>query len=209
MQDINHYPFEVKSLSYAYDGLEPYIDEETMHLHHDKHYAGYVTKLNDALAMYPDYQHDSLESLLRSIPQLPESLKTPVQNFGGGVYNHELYFDNLSGERQQPSERMKQIISDSFGSMEAWELAIKDVGMSQFGSGYVWMTVDENEELHLIPTLNQNTPDLNKMYPILVIDLWEHAYYLKYNNRRDDYLNNIGYLINWKEVENRYDYATK
>lgn len=209
MQDINHYPFQVKSLPYDYDGLEPYIDTETMKLHHDKHYAGYVAKLNDVLAMYPEYQHDSLEMLLRSIPHLPDSLKTPVQNYGGGVYNHELYFDNLSGERMQPSQRMKEIISKSFGSMEAWEIAIKDVAMSQFGSGYVWMVVDEDKELHLVPTLNQNTPDLNKVYPILLIDLWEHAYYLKYNNRRDEYLNNIGYLINWEEVERRYDNATK
>lgn len=198
-----HYPFPVEPLPYAYDALEPYIDRETMELHHDKHYATYVEKLNAALKEHPDYQNYTLEELLKSIDSLPDSLKTPVQNFGGGVYNHQLYFENLSGDREEASDELKAILIENFGSLGEWEEQLIAVAMSQFGSGYGWMVMDEHGKLKLLPSLNQNVPDLRTLYPILVIDVWEHAYYLKYQNRRNEYLDNIGYVINWKVLEER------
>lgn len=198
-----HYPFPVEPLPYAYDALEPYIDRETMELHHDKHYATYVEKLNAALKEHPDYQNCTLEELLKSIDTLPDSLKTPVQNFGGGVYNHQLYFENLSGDREEASDELKAILKENFGSLGEWEEQLIAVAMSQFGSGYGWMVMDEHGKLKLVPSLNQNVPDLRTLYPILVIDVWEHAYYLKYQNRRNEYLDNIGYVINWKVLEER------
>ena len=198
-----HYPFPVEPLPYAYDALEPYIDRETMELHHDKHYATYVEKLNAALKEHPDYQNYTLEELLKSIDSLPDSLKTPVQNFGGGVYNHQLYFENLSGDREEASDELKAILTENFGSLGEWEEQLIVVAMSQFGSGYGWMVMDEHGKLKLMPSLNQNVPDLRTLYPILVIDVWEHAYYLKYQNRRNEYLDNIGYVINWKVLEER------
>ncbi|MCI8433754.1 MAG: superoxide dismutase [Lachnospiraceae bacterium] len=203
------YPFVVRPLPYEYDALVPVLDEETLHFHHDKHYKTYVDNLNNALSDYPELQRLSLEELLSSMNSLPAQVQTPIRNNGGGVYNHELYFDSMKNPvGQEPDGILAEAIERDFGSYKQWKEQMKQAAVSKFGSGWAWLVTDENGKLSIVQTANQDVPDLKKYTPLLLVDIWEHAYYLQYQNRRADYVEGWFDLINWRKAGKRYEDAT-
>jgi Fe-Mn family superoxide dismutase len=197
-----HYPFQTEPLPYLYDYLEPCLNVETFHFHHDKHYAAYVENLNKTLRDYPQYQNMGLEQLIVSIPHLPKMIQIPVLNFAGGVYNHQIYFDRLShATGQKPTSEMEALFKRDFGSYENWKALMTDAAMGVFGSGYAWLVQNRSTRRAVIQTTsNQNTPDLTKYIPMLLIDVWEHAYYLQYQNSRSNYIKCWFNIINWGKV---------
>ena len=199
------YPFVVRPLPYEYDALVPVLDEETLTFHHDKHYKTYVDNLNSALADYPELQKKSLPELLIGINTLPAAIKTAVRNNGGGVYNHELYFDSMKSPMgQEPSGALAEAIDRDFGSYRQWK-EMKQAAVSKFGSGWAWLVADRDGTLSIVQTANQDVPDLDEYTPILLVDIWEHAYYLQYQNRRADYVESWFSLINWRKAGKRYE----
>ena len=202
------YPFVVRPLPYEYDALNPVLDEKTLHFHHDKHYKTYVDNLNATLSDYPELQQMALSDLLRQINYLPPAIQTSVRNNGGGVYNHELYFDAMkSPVGQEPSGLLLEAIIRDFGSYKQWEEKMKEAAVSKFGSGWAWLLTDSDGNLSIVQTSNQDVPDLEIYVPIFLVDIWEHAYYLQYQNRRADYVDGWLRLINWRKAEKRYDEA--
>ncbi|MDD6070575.1 MAG: superoxide dismutase [Clostridiales bacterium] len=198
------YPFKVEPLPYEYDALEPYLCKEILHLHHDKHYAGYVLKLNEILKNYPNLQNMTLDELLIKTDELPNEAKTAIRNQAGGVYNHQLYFAGMNNvECEIPTDRLALAINSSFGSIEQFRAELTAAAVNQFGSGYAWLILS-NGKLEIIATPNQDTPLSLTVTPLLCIDVWEHAYYLQYQNRRADYVENWFNLINWDFVGSRY-----
>lgn len=197
----NHYPFVNPPLPYAYDALEPFIDAKTMELHHDRHLQTYVNNLNALIKDYPEYQHLSLEQLLLYLDYLPASLQTPVKHNAGGVYNHIFFFSLLKNPaaKQPENPLLRHIISD-FGSFEAFRKAFTEAALSVFGSGYAWLVLNPYGQLKIITTANQNTPLPLNLCPILNLDVWEHAYYLKHYNKRDDYIGDWFQIINWEQA---------
>lgn len=202
------YPFPKKPLPYDFDALEPYIDRETMEYHHDKHLGTYTDKLNQALSGYPDYQGWTLEELLCNLEKLPEELRTPVIHNGGGVYNHWMYFSSLGREKKLMGETALKKVAESFGSLEQMKAKMKELALGVFGSGYVWLAVKDGT-LVLEQTANQDTPLSLGMIPILPLDVWEHAYYLKHQNRRADYLEQYMSAVDWGIVGERIEEAVK
>ncbi|WP_195985414.1 superoxide dismutase [Clostridium sp. D33t1_170424_F3] len=201
-----HYPFTLEPLPYAYDALEPQIDAETLHFHHDKHLQTYVDNLNKTLEKYPDYHDWSLEKLISQGDSLPEAIRTPVRNNAGGVYNHQLYFRCMGPEKDtRPSQRLLEEINRYFGSFEDWKEKMKNAAVTQFGSGWAWLVVDPEGRMHVVKTPNQDTPLPNFMRPLLLVDVWEHAYYLQYQNRRPEYVDRWFSVINWKQVEENFE----
>ena len=201
----NHYPFINPPLPYAYHALEPYIDEKTMYLHHDKHLQTYVDNLNHILEPYPTLQGLSLEELLSCPLCLPSGLQIPIKNNAGGVYNHIFYFSNLSPIPNLPvPDTLSAAITSSFGSFDAFKNNLEKTALSVFGSGYVWLILDKNKNLALMITANQDTPLSSGFCPILNLDIWEHAYYLKHYNVRKDYIDAWFPLINWNQVNENY-----
>ena len=200
----NYYPFINTPLPYAYDALEPYIDEKTMHLHHDRHLQTYIDNLNKLLDENPALQQFSLEELLTRWCRLPQHLQVPVRNNAGGVFNHRFYFDSMKkpGSPCQAS-RLFGEMSLQFKSPEDFNSQFKEAALSVFGSGYAWL-VSHGGRLKIITTANQNTPPLNSMTPLLTIDVWEHAYYLKHYNVRSAYIDDWFHVINWEAVEERF-----
>lgn len=204
------YPFVVRPLPYEYDALVPVLDEETLTFHHDKHYKTYVDNLNSALADYPELQKKSLTELLTGINTLPAAIKTAVRNNGGGVYNHELYFDSMKSPMgQEPSGPLAEAIDRDFGSYRQWKEQMKQAAVSKFGSGWAWLVADKDGKLSIVQTANQDVPDLDEYTPILLVDIWEHAYYLQYQNRRADYVEGWFSLINWRKAGKRYEELEK
>ena len=202
------YPFVVKPLPYEYDALVPVLDQETLHFHHDKHYKTYVDNLNAALSDYPELQRLGLADLLRQIDHIPAAIQTPVRNNGGGVYNHELYFDAMkSPVGQEPSGLLLEAIERDFGSFQQWKEQMKQAAVGRFGSGWAWLVTDNNGKLSIVQTANQDVPNLNKVTPLFLVDVWEHAYYLQYQNRRADYVDGWFSLINWRKAQKRYEEA--
>ena len=202
------YPFVAKPLPYEYDALVPVLDQETLHFHHDKHYKTYVDNLNAALSDYPELQKLGLSDLLRQIDRLPAAIKTSVRNNGGGVYNHELYFDSMkSPVGQEPAGLLLEAIERDFGSVQQWKEQMKQAAVGRFGSGWAWLVTDNNGKLSIVQTANQDVPDLNKLIPLFPVDVWEHAYYLQYQNRRADYVDGWFSLINWRKAQKRYEEA--
>lgn len=202
------YPFVVRPLPYEYDALIPVLDEETLHFHHDKHYKTYVDNLNSVLSDYPELQKKSLKELLIGLDQLPSAIRTAVQNNGGGVYNHELYFDSMkSPVGQSPEGKLAEAIDRDFGSYLQWKEAMKQAAVGKFGSGWAFLVTDGSGKLQIVSTANQDVPDLKKMTPLFLVDVWEHAYYLQYQNRRADYVEGWFSLIHWKKAERRYEEA--
>ncbi len=200
------YPFVVRPLPYEYDALIPVLDEETLTFHHDKHYKTYVDNLNAALADYPELQKKSLTELLTDINRLPAAVKTAVRNNGGGVYNHELYFDSMkSPVGQEPAGALAEAIDRDFGSYRQWKEQMKQAAVGRFGSGWAWLVSDKNGVLSIVQTANQDVPDLEEYVPVLLVDVWEHAYYLQYQNRRADYVEGWFGLINWRKAGMRYE----
>ena len=199
------YPFELKPLNYAYDALEPLIDTATMELHHSKHLNTYVTTLNGALENHPELHDLSVEALLVKLDELPENIRPVVRNHGGGVYNHDFFFELLKKDTYEPtSGPLFTAIISAFGSMEKFKSEFKEAGLTQFGSGWAWLVTDANGALSILKTPNQDVPDLEAFTPIINLDVWEHAYYLKHQNRRPEYIDNFFEVINWEKAEANY-----
>jgi superoxide dismutase, Fe-Mn family len=200
-------PFQLPALPYAFDALEPHIDAKTMEIHHDKHHATYVNKLNEALANHPDLQNKSVEDLLRGIDQVPEQIRGPVKNHGGGHANHSLFWQIMGpGGGGTPSGELAEAIQQAFGSFDSCKEKLTNAAANQFGSGWGWLVVSGGK-LDVIARPNQDSPLMEGKTPILGVDVWEHAYYLKYQNRRPDYLAAWWNTINWPEVAKRYSAA--
>lgn len=193
-------PFKVKELSYCYDALEPYIDKETMIIHHNKHYKNYVNKLNIAIKNYPSLYNYSLTDLLTNLDSIPESVSQTIKNNGGGVYNHEFFFAIMTNKKTSPSGELKKSINKDFGSFDNFKEEFKKNALDVFGSGWTWLVSDSNGNLSIINTPNQDTPISQNLNPIIGIDLWEHAYYLCYQNNRENYINNWFNVVNWDKA---------
>lgn len=197
--------YTLPDLPYAYDALEPHIDEETMHLHHDKHHAGYVTKTNAALEDYPELADLSIEDLLKDLETLPEEIKTAIRNNGGGHVNHRLFWEILSPNGGgEPTGDLANAINETFGSFADFKDAFIAAATGRFGSGWAWLVIDDGK-LEIIDTLNQDSPYSLGKTPILGIDVWEHAYYLNYQNKRPDYIEAFFNVIHWDEVAKRFE----
>lgn len=204
------YPFVVRPLPYEYDALMPVLDEQTLMFHHDKHYKTYVDNLNNILADYPELQQMSLKELLIGLEKLPPAAQTPIRNNGGGVFNHELYFDSMkSPVGQEPAGELAEAIDRDFGSYKQWQEQMKQAAVSKFGSGWAWLLSDCDGKLTIVQTANQDVPDLTAYTPVFLVDVWEHAYYLQYQNRRADYVDGWFSLINWRKAQKRYEERCK
>lgn len=200
------YPFVVRPLPYEYDALLPVLDEETLRFHHDKHYKTYVDNLNNALSDYPQLQKMSLTELLTTSDDQPMAVRTTIHNNAGGVFNHELYFDSMKGcNEQEPTGALAEAINRDFGSYKQWKEQMKQQAVSKFGSGWAWLIADVDGRLAIVQTANQDVPDLKIYTPLLLVDVWEHAYYLQYQNRRADYVECWFDIINWRKVAKRYE----
>lgn len=196
--------YELPSLGYSFDALEPYIDAKTMEIHYSKHHQTYITNLNKALESYPELFDKSLDELLINLDQIPESIRVAVRNGGGGHYNHTLFWETIGPKSQNgPSDSMNSLISDSFGSFDNFKKEFTEKATKQFGSGWGWLSQDSGGKLVTSSTPNQDTPLSSGLNPILGIDVWEHAYYLNYQNRRPDYINAFWEIINWSAVESK------
>lgn len=199
------YPFKLPELGYPKDALEPHIDALTMEIHHGKHHAAYVNNLNAALEKHPELHGWSLEDLLTKIAQVPEDIRTAVRNNGGGHHNHTLFWDILTpGGAKVPTGRLAEAIAATFGSFEELKTKLTQAGATRFGSGWAWLVKDQNGKLQVYSTANQDSPLMEDHTPLLGIDVWEHAYYLKYQNRRPEYLAAIWNVINWDKVASRF-----
>lgn len=194
--------FTLSELPYAYNALEPYIDEQTMQIHHDKHHAAYVKNLNDALTGNEALLNMPVEKLLADLAKVPEAVRTKVRNNGGGHANHS-FFWQIMGKSSKPTGKLLDAITSTFGGLETFQEKFAAAGIGRFGSGWVWL-VSEGGKLNIVDTPNQDTPVMEGKTPILGLDLWEHAYYLKYQNLRGDYIKAWWNVVNWTEVEKRF-----
>jgi Fe-Mn family superoxide dismutase len=199
--------FEVPPLPYDYNALEPYIDTQTMQLHHDKHHAAYVNNLNNALQNQSQLASWTVEDLVQRINEVPESIRTAVRNNAGGHINHSMFWQimkpNGGGE---PTGELGSAIQQAFGSFDQFKAAFNDAGVKRFGSGWTWLVLDRSGKLQVISTANQDSPMMDGMFPVMGNDVWEHAYYLKYQNRRPDYLAAWWNVVNWDEITHRYQH---
>lgn len=201
--------FEVPPLSYAYDALEPYIDEATMKLHHDKHHQAYVTNLNGAVEKFPDLGTKTPEELLKNLEAVPEEVRAVVKNNGGGHVNHTMFWEIMKpGGGGEPTGLIQSQITENFGSFEDFTKKFNETTAKQFGSGWGWL-VWKGGKLEILSLPNQDSPLSQGLYPILGNDVWEHAYYLKYQNKRPDYLAAWWNTVNWEEVNKRFATAQK
>lgn len=205
MNQNQHYKFELLPLLYPYDELEPYIDQRTVRIHHDGHLRTYVNNLNAALEPYPKYHDWSLEKLIVYNRLLPKKIQTPVRHNAGGVYNHQLYFNIMSPRSDKAqAKRLISEIETQFDSYDEFVEKFRKSALDVFGSGYAWLAMDRNRNLKIINTANQDTVLTLNLCPVLLIDVWEHAYYLKYQNKRAEYIDNWFNVINWGMAEENY-----
>ena len=200
---------ELAPLPYAFDALEPFIDAKTMEIHHDKHHNGYVTNLNNALKDHADLQAKSAIELISNLSAVPEAIRTAVRNNGGGHVNHSMFWQQLKkGVTAPTSGKFADAVKASFGSLDAFKEQFTKAGMTRFGSGWAWLIVDGGK-LAVTSTANQDNPLSDGKKPILGVDVWEHAYYLKYQNKRGDYLAAFWNVVNWDDVVKRFEEASK
>jgi Fe-Mn family superoxide dismutase len=200
--------FDLPDLPYDYDALEPHVDARTMEIHHDRHHAGYTRKLNDALEGHGRYDHMSAEEILRDIDSVPESIRTDVRNNGGGYVNHALFWEIMSPDGGgKPKGTLANAINSTFGSFADFQDEFTAAATGQFGSGWGWLVVDEGGDLRVYSTPNQDSPYMQGHTPILGVDVWEHAYYLNYQNERGTYVENWWNVIHWPEVAARFEAA--
>ncbi|MCL6632393.1 MAG: superoxide dismutase [Alicyclobacillus herbarius] len=198
---------QLPPLPYAFNALEPHIDALTMEIHHDRHHGTYVNNLNAALEGHPELQEKSIEDLLKGINSVPESIRTAVRNNGGGHANHSLFWEILSPNGGgQPTGAVADAINSTFGSFEKFKDEFSKAAAGRFGSGWAWLVVNGGK-LEIISTPNQDSPYMEGKTPILGLDVWEHAYYLKYQNKRPDYIAAFWNIVNWAEVNRRYEAA--
>ena len=199
-------PFEVPPLPYDYSALEPHIDEQTMRVHHDKHHQAYVDKVNAALEG-TEWADKPIEDVVANLSQIPDDKRTAVRNNGGGHYNHSLFWEWMSPDGGgEPDGALGDAINDAFGSFDDFKGKMKDAGVNQFGSGWAWL-IHDGSGLAVVGTANQDSPISSGSTPLLGVDVWEHAYYLKYQNRRPDYLAAWWNTVNWDAVNRRYEAA--
>lgn len=197
-------------LPYAYEALEPHIDAKTMQFHHDKHHAAYVKNLNAALDKHPELKKKSVEELLRKLDTVPEDIRKVVRNNGGGHVNHSMFWEIMKPKGGgEPTGEIASAINQNFGSFAAFKKQFNEAGASRFGSGWVWLVRNKNGKLEVTSTANQDSPLSEGKYPILGNDVWEHAYYLNYQNRRPDYLEAWWNVVNWEEINKRFATASK
>ncbi|WWR16807.1 superoxide dismutase [Lachnospiraceae bacterium JLR.KK008] len=201
----NHYKFINTPLPYMYEAMEPYIDKKTMYLHHNKHLQNYIDNLNNTLSKHPELQSWSLEQLIINVPCLPKDIQTNIKNNSGGVFNHQFYFSNLANPTSlQPVGILNQSINNEFGSYLSFQEQFKTAALTVFGSGYAWLVVNATGNLCIITTQNQDTPLEMGLFPVLNIDVWEHAYYLKHYYQKSDYIDDWFHIINWNHVNQTY-----
>ncbi len=192
-------------LQYNFDALEPFIDTETMRIHHDKHHQAYVDKLNAALDKHPELHLKTLISLLENLDSVPEDIRTAVRNHGGGHFNHSFFWEILKiNNNQEPAEELLETINRDFSSFENFKKQFTEIASTQFGSGWTWLAVSSNGTLAIQSTPLQDNPIMKGDKPILGLDIWEHAYYLKYQNRRAEYIDAFWNIINWEAVNNNF-----
>ncbi len=197
--------YTLPELPYAYDALEPYIDVETMHLHHDKHHNTYVTNLNAALEKYPELAEKSVEELIAYMDEIPADIRTAVQNNGGGHANHTFFWEIMAPNAGgAPTGALKDAIDKTFGSFEDFKSEFKTAATGRFGSGWAWLVVD-NGKLSIMSTANQDSPLMEGKTPIIGLDVWEHAYYLKYKNVRPDYIAAFWEVVNWDKANEHFE----
>lgn len=202
------YPFSLPDLKYPYDALEPYFDAATMKLHHSKHHQAYVNGLNAALENHTEYHNHTLEELIINVDKLPEIIQTAVRNHGGGHMNHSMFWDVMcvDGGAQPEGELVKKV-EEAFGSYDELQQKFTAAAKSRFGSGWAWLSLNNEDTLVVTSTANQDSPISHRLRPILGLDVWEHAYYLKYQNRRVDYIDAWWHVLDWRKVEPLYKKA--
>ncbi|MBK7997623.1 MAG: superoxide dismutase [Verrucomicrobia bacterium] len=198
-------PFKLPPLPYALDALEPHIDAKTMEIHHGRHHQAYITNLNKAVATDAKLAGTSLDELIRHLDEVPEAVRAAVRNNGGGHYNHSLFWQTMKkGGGGVPKGALGSAIEKTFGSFEKFKTAFSDAAMKQFGSGWAWLILEE-KDLKVVSSPNQDVPFVHGKYPLLGVDVWEHAYYLKYQNKRADYVSAFFNVINWDVVTSRFE----
>ncbi len=197
-------PFQLTPLPYGYDALEPFIDTTTMQIHHDKHHAAYVTNLNAAIEKHPELASKSVEALLSDLNAVPEDIRTAVRNHGGGTWNHDLFWKVMAPKAGgEPKGDLAKAIESAFGNFANFKTEFEKAANTRFGSGWAWL-VKKGKALSIVSTANQDNPMSDGATPLLAIDVWEHAYYLKYQNRRAEYVTNWWNVVNWGEVSGRF-----
>jgi Fe-Mn family superoxide dismutase len=195
---------KLPDLPYGYDALEPYIDQRTMEIHHQRHHAAYINNLNNALNLHPDLQNKPVEELLKSLDSLPESIRTAIRNNGGGHYNHTLFWSLMGPTKGgAPEGELLRELEKTFGSFEKFKDAFSNAAATRFGSGWAWLVLEHDGKLAVTSTANQDSPVSDSQKPLLGLDVWEHAYYLKYQNRRPEYIQNWWNVVNWQAVTER------
>jgi Fe-Mn family superoxide dismutase len=198
-------PYKLPQLPYAYDALEPHIDAKTMEIHHTKHHQAYIDKLNAAVAAHPDLAKKPAEELIRNLNAIPEDIRAAVQNQGGGHANHTFFWKIMSPDKGgEPSGKLADAINKKFGSFDAFKKALADAAAARFGSGWAWL-VNSRSGLEVISTANQDSPLSTNKQPIIGVDVWEHAYYLKYQNKRPDYVAAWWNVVNWDQAAENFD----
>jgi len=200
--------FHLPKLTYQYDALEPYLDAQTMEIHHTKHHQAYVDKINAALTDFPDLQSQSINSLLKNLGQLPEAIRTAVRNHGGGHANHSLFWQVMGPGGGQPIGDLAEAINKTFGNFSQFQEEFTQAAAGQFGSGWAWLVKTKDGQLAVTNTANQDSPLTAGQMPLLGLDVWEHAYYLKYQNRRGDYIKAWWNVVNWNGVKKNFQAKT-
>ncbi len=204
------YPFKLPELGYAYNALEPHIDAQTMEIHHTKHHQAYVNNLNAALEKHAAFQKKEVTDLLSSLSDLPQEIQTAVRNNGGGHLNHSLFWQWIKpGGSKEPKGKLLDAIKSAFTSVDAFKEQLTQAAMTRFGSGWAWLVVDRAGKLKVYSTANQDAPVMEHNSPVLGVDVWEHAYYLKYQNRRADYLKAWWNVVNWDAAAQSYEQVTR
>jgi Fe-Mn family superoxide dismutase len=202
--------FALPPLPYDYNALEPHIDEQTMRIHHDKHHAAYVNNLNAAIESHPNLEKRTVEWLIANLKVLPEAISTAVRNNGGGHVNHTMFWEMIApGGAKEPTGPLADAITKAFGGIAQFKEQFAKACIGRFGSGWGWLVADRSGALTIESTQNQDTPLMEGKQPILGCDVWEHAYYLKYQNRRPDYVSAWWNVVNWSDVTARYDRAMR
>lgn len=196
---------QLPELNFKFDALEPHIDAKTMEIHHGKHHATYVNNLNNALTSYPDLQGNNIADLLKDLTSIPESIRTAVRNNGGGHYNHSLFWKMITpGGSKKPLGELEKQMNSTFGNLDSFVEKFSQAALTRFGSGWAWLVMDGEKKLSVYSTANQDSPVMEGLHPLLGLDVWEHAYYLNYQNRRADYIKAFWEIVNWDFVAELY-----
>jgi superoxide dismutase, Fe-Mn family len=197
--------FEIAALKYEMDGLEPVIDARTVEIHYTKHHATYAKNLNAAIEKHPEFFEWSLEKIVANLDKIPEDIRTAVRNNGGGVFNHNIYWASMApAQGGEPLGKLASLIDSTFGSFALFKAEFEKSALSRFGSGYCWLSRKQDGQILIHSTANQDNPLQENMKPIIVVDVWEHAYYLKYQNRRAEYLTQWWNIVDWKSAEEKF-----